>query len=732
MKHHDIRGLVLTFVLAAGCGYNPKASTSGTGEAGVPPAQGGAGGTSPALDAGEAGETGKAGTSGSTLTGTAGTAGSTGPDDAGARTPAETGGTVATSSARGGSMVTLDAWPQASPDVWPQASPDASPDRPSDVPVTVTCPRPQTPTNGAVDAPSLAVGGVATYTCDPGYGTPTLASRQCQGDGTWSGSEPLCKPVDCGPPPSVANTKVDAPSTTYNATAKYTCDTGTSPSASTVLTCQSTGRWTAVTFVCDPVDCGAPPKLDNGLVSAPSTTYNTVASYSCSQGFSLSGLDQRTCQANGAWSGAAPTCQAITPRLTIHKTGSGLGTVTSSPSTAINCGTTCTATFAYNSSVTLTATAESGQSFVGWDSQACTGKTACTIPMTKDTEVNAIFSPPANIMFVTSTWHTPNLGGLAGADEICAARAAAGSLAGRYVAWLSTSTVNAKDRVGSASGWVRPDGKPVLNQIKDIESDKLFYPPSLDELGQRAEELRMNVMTGTGKNAALFVGTTTTTCGDWTSEVDEPQKWFTVGTAGSGSAAFTNDGGFQCNMKARLYCMGVDRTAFVAPDALQGRRAFTSETQWASGAGIETADAVCQKEAAAAGLSGTFRALLSPTGASAASRFEGSAPWYRMDGLALASSAAAFFSDKLIDVGPNQTAKGVYLPGDVRHWIGGKAMGAVGTSDLNCNNWKSKLATDNATIGFSDSNIAYNLSGGDGTFTIPCDYSYHLVCLQTP
>jgi hypothetical protein len=59
-------------------------------------------------------------------------------------------------------------------------------------------------------------------------------------------------------------------------------------------------------------------------------------------------------------------------------------------------------------------------------------------------------------------------------------------------------------------------------------------------------------------------------------------------------------------------------------------------------------------------------------------------------------------------------------------------MTTVGTNDLNCNNWKSKLATDNATLGFSDNSIGYNLSGGNRTFTVPCDYPYHLVCLQTP
>ena len=50
-------------------------------------------------------------------------------------------------------------------------------------------------------------------------------------------------------------------------------------------------------------------------------------------------------------------------------------------------------------------------------------------------------------VFVTSIGYDGNLGGLAGADAKCMTRAAAGNLSGTYKAWLSSSTVNAKDRI---------------------------------------------------------------------------------------------------------------------------------------------------------------------------------------------------------------------------------------------------------------------------------------------
>ena len=47
----------------------------------------------------------------------------------------------------------------------------------------------------------------------------------------------------------------------------------------------------------------------DGSVSLTSTTFNSVAMYGCNEGFSLMGVATRICQADGTWSGEAPTCE---------------------------------------------------------------------------------------------------------------------------------------------------------------------------------------------------------------------------------------------------------------------------------------------------------------------------------------------------------------------------------------------------------------------------------------
>ena len=73
-------------------------------------------------------------------------------------------------------------------------------------------------------------------------------------------------------------------------------------------------------------------------------------------------------------------------------------------------------------------------------------------------------------VFVTSTLHDGNLGGLEGADAICN-QLAAGHLPGTYTAWLSTEAgpVAAWDRVyDNPDGYRLFDGSPVAIQLADV------------------------------------------------------------------------------------------------------------------------------------------------------------------------------------------------------------------------------------------------------------------------
>ena len=60
------------------------------------------------------------------------------------------------------------------------------------------------------------------------------------------------------------------------------------------------------------VDCGTLTDPANGWVTLTvGTSLGQVATYNCNTGYNLVGDSTRTCQAEGNWSGSAPTCEGI-------------------------------------------------------------------------------------------------------------------------------------------------------------------------------------------------------------------------------------------------------------------------------------------------------------------------------------------------------------------------------------------------------------------------------------
>jgi hypothetical protein len=149
-------------------------------------------------------------------------------------------------------------------------------------------------------------------------------------------------------------------------------------------------------------------------------TYSPARSYRGSTVSMMTTEDTRSIAAKGAWASAGncggtivwtinygyvaslgrnPPMEAVKqaflggtrPPLTVTKAGGGVGTVVSTPA-GINCGTTCSATYASGTVVTLTASPGAGSSFSGW-SGACSGTGSCQVTMNAAQSVTATFTP---------------------------------------------------------------------------------------------------------------------------------------------------------------------------------------------------------------------------------------------------------------------------------------------------------------------------------------------------
>jgi len=91
---------------------------------------------------------------------------------------------------------------------------------------------------------------------------------------------------------------------------------------------------------------------------------------------------------------------STSPVLTVTLSGMGKGTVSSNPS-GINCGQTCSASFAPATSVTLTAIPASGSSFAGWTGGNCSTGSTCVVTLSASESVTATFNPTQGMAQLT-------------------------------------------------------------------------------------------------------------------------------------------------------------------------------------------------------------------------------------------------------------------------------------------------------------------------------------------
>jgi Divergent InlB B-repeat domain len=146
------------------------------------------------------------------------------------------------------------------------------------------------------------------------------------------------------------------------------CDTGSGLQLSALPAVPASGQSTSLVGF-NPAGCAARVLV---VTNQSQTAANPTSS--ASRSFTVS-------------TAAAPPTMHL---LSVSKTGSGNGTVTSNPA-GINCGADCSQSYTAGTVVTLAATPAAGSSFSGW-SGACSGTSSCSVTMSESRSVTAAFN----------------------------------------------------------------------------------------------------------------------------------------------------------------------------------------------------------------------------------------------------------------------------------------------------------------------------------------------------
>jgi len=175
-----------------------------------------------------------------------------------------------------------------------------------------------------------------------------------------------------------------------------------------------------------------------------------------------------------------------------------------------------------------------------------------------------------------------------------------------------------------------------------------------------------------------------------------------------------------------VFCFEIDRNVAVAlqPPAFPvGRYVFVAAQPLAMN-GITGADAQCQADATAAGLAGTYRAILATTTESASTHVGGFAEiWRRPDGIVVARTG---LDQAALLAAPDTTAAGAPQP-QITAFLGAASATALGDATTTCNDWTSTVTAGTQDVIYGNGLTMLGVVGGG---TSMCNQNLSVVCAQ--
>ncbi|KAL8570681.1 hypothetical protein ACOMHN_039116 [Nucella lapillus] len=182
--------------------------------------------------------------------------------------------------------------------------------------IAILCSPPLPVPNGSVQGNDFQFGSSVTYACDPGFILQGQATRTCMAFRAWSGAEPVCVRVSCGPPRPIEHGTVLRGSYLFNDSISYECQLGFAPVGQTYRVCQESAAWSGEDPYCDEIMCEHPPDIVNATHDADSPSdshfsFGSLVMYTCDVGHYMSDSSSIVCQEDGGWSHPLPQCPPV-------------------------------------------------------------------------------------------------------------------------------------------------------------------------------------------------------------------------------------------------------------------------------------------------------------------------------------------------------------------------------------------------------------------------------------
>ncbi|XP_065189561.1 P-selectin-like [Sycon ciliatum] len=152
---------------------------------------------------------------------------------------------------------------------------------------------------------------VRGFFCYPGNALSGSRYTVCQADGTWSTATPNCTANTCWSLSAPINGYVYMDDTTFGSKASFSCNAGYQLTGVSSVTCRTDRTWSAISPRCTKITCPVLATPPNAILSAGPVDFQAKRTFSCSDGYTLSGDSQLVCLLNGSWSAPFPTCSKL-------------------------------------------------------------------------------------------------------------------------------------------------------------------------------------------------------------------------------------------------------------------------------------------------------------------------------------------------------------------------------------------------------------------------------------
>ncbi|XP_021351273.1 sushi, von Willebrand factor type A, EGF and pentraxin domain-containing protein 1-like [Mizuhopecten yessoensis] len=177
------------------------------------------------------------------------------------------------------------------------------------------CPVPVTPTYGTIEYGGTSSGSIVSYACLRGFNVAGRDRRQCLVTGDWEGGRtPTCQRVECGYPGNIHNGFVDGVFS-YDNRVRYTCYKNHILIGNATRYCNSDGYWEGSEPTCQAVKCRLPELSENTRVLNSSRVYSPgdVVAFGCAKGHRMyTNHSTVLCQSDGTFLRSIPSCDLQT------------------------------------------------------------------------------------------------------------------------------------------------------------------------------------------------------------------------------------------------------------------------------------------------------------------------------------------------------------------------------------------------------------------------------------